>query len=67
MFERNNTVILGDSLSDVETGRKGGARVVGVASGKSSTEELRDAGAEAVLEELRDVGRVVELVSRTGA
>jgi len=62
VFERTNTVILGDSLSDVETGRKGGARVIGVASGRSSTEELREAGAEVVLDDLREVGRVVEIV-----
>jgi len=59
VFERGNTVILGDSLSDVETGSKGGARVIGVASGKSSVEELREAGAEVVLEDLKDVERAV--------
>jgi len=62
VFERNSTVILGDSLSDVETGSKGGARVIGVASGKSSAEELRQAGAEVALEDLRHVARVVEVV-----
>jgi phosphoglycolate phosphatase len=61
-FDRSSTVILGDSLSDVETGSEGGATVIGVASGKSSVEQLREAGAEVVLEDLRDVGRVVEVV-----
>jgi len=41
-FERSSAVIVGDSPSDVETGTKGGATVIGVASGKSSAEELRE-------------------------
>jgi len=53
-FGRDNTVILGDSPSDVETGLKGGAQVIGVASGKSTTEELRKAGAGTVLFDLRN-------------
>jgi len=40
-FERSSAVIVGDSPSDVETGTKGGATVIGVASGKGSAEEWR--------------------------
>ena len=39
-FARGNTVIIGDSLEDVRTGLEGGAAVIGVASGKSSADEL---------------------------
>lgn len=59
-FSRDNTVILGDSPSDVETGLKGGARVIGVASGKSGVEELRAHGASSVLDDLQDIDNMVE-------
>ncbi|MFF4765096.1 haloacid dehalogenase-like hydrolase [Streptomyces sp. NPDC001255] len=61
-FTRANTVIIGDSLQDVHTGREGGARVVGVASGTASAEALADTGADDVLEGLTDPVRLMEAV-----
>jgi phosphoglycolate phosphatase-like HAD superfamily hydrolase len=57
-FSRDNTVIIGDSPSDIETGLRGGARVIGVASGKSSVTDLCDAGASLVLADLGDADRI---------
>jgi phosphoglycolate phosphatase len=62
-FTRDNTVILGDSPNDVETGVKGGARVIGVASGKSSMQDLHAHGALSVLSGLRSSARVVTEVT----
>lgn len=62
VFDRDNTVLLGDTLLDVAAGREGGARVVAVATGHDSAEELLAAGAESVLPDLRDTGSVVETV-----
>ncbi len=62
VFEHRNTLIVGDSLSDVETGAEGGAHVIGVASGKSSSDELRQAGAGVVLQDLRDTTRLVDAI-----
>jgi phosphoglycolate phosphatase-like HAD superfamily hydrolase len=53
-FDRTNTIIIGDSESDVTTGRMGGAYVIGVASGKMTAEELRDVGANYSLDDLSD-------------
>jgi phosphoglycolate phosphatase len=39
-FTRSNTVIIGDSLQDVRTGLEGGAPVIGIASGKTTADEL---------------------------
>lgn len=61
-FDRHNTVIIGDSPSDVETGLKGGARVVAVASGESSEDELREAGASTVVVDLMETQRLAALV-----
>ncbi|MDT0319411.1 HAD family hydrolase [Streptomyces millisiae] len=53
-FTQSNTVIVGDSLEDVRTGLEGGALVIGVASGTTSGPELRHAGANLILPDLRN-------------
>ncbi|MFD9483374.1 HAD family hydrolase [Streptomyces sp. NPDC059991] len=63
-FTRANTVIIGDSLEDVRTGLEGGAAVLGIASGKTGASELKEAGADAVLEDLQDVQEVVSTIAR---
>jgi phosphoglycolate phosphatase-like HAD superfamily hydrolase len=48
------TVLVGDTPLDVAAGRAGGARVVAVATGPFSADELRSTGADAVLGDLSD-------------
>jgi phosphoglycolate phosphatase-like HAD superfamily hydrolase len=64
-FAEEATVYIADSPRDVEAARIGGARSVAVASGRASTAELRDAGADAVLPDLTDTARVVAIVTGT--
>ncbi|MET8217563.1 HAD family hydrolase [Streptomyces hirsutus] len=66
-FTRDTSVIIGDSLEDVRTGREGGAHVIGVASGTTSAEKLAVAGACHVVPDLTDVQRIIRLVSRSAA
>ena len=61
-FTRSNTVIIGDSLEDVRTGLEGGAPVIAVASGKTSADELRSAGADVVLGSLEDVAQILDAI-----
>lgn len=61
-FARSNTVVIGDTPRDVQTGLKGGARVIAVATGSSSTAELRAAGADVVLADLVDTGALLRAV-----
>ncbi|WP_432114719.1 HAD family hydrolase [Streptomyces sp. S1] len=63
-FSRDTTVIVGDSLEDVRTGLEGGARVIAVASGTTSEEQLRDAGAQHVLPDLTSVTTLLHLIRR---
>ncbi|HEX9031913.1 MAG TPA: HAD family hydrolase [Streptosporangiaceae bacterium] len=58
-----SAVYVGDSVRDVAAARVGGVRCVGVASGRSSLAELRDAGADSVLVDLADTSRVVAAIS----
>ncbi|MGN2364107.1 HAD family hydrolase [Streptomyces luridiscabiei] len=53
-FNAATTVIIGDSRQDVVTGLEGGAKVIGVASGTTSAQQLFEAGAHCVLSDLRD-------------
>ena len=63
-FTEHSTVYIGDSSRDVAAARIGGARSLGVASGRSSAGELRDAGADMVLDDLADTATVVAAVDR---
>ncbi len=61
-FTERATVYLADSVRDVAAARIGGARSVGVASGRSSAAELRDAGADVVLADLADPAHVARAI-----
>ena len=63
-FTEYTTVYIADSTRDVEAAGMGGARSIGVASGRSSAGELRDAGADVVLDDLADTAAVVAAVDR---
>src|SRR5882757_3069657 len=55
-FDKENTVLIGDTLRDVQAGRHGGAKVVAVATGPDSAEALLAEGADIVLSNLQDTG-----------
>lgn len=63
-FTERSTLYIGDSSRDMEAARMGGSRSLGIASGRSSAGELRDAGADAVLDDLADTAAVVAAVDR---
>jgi len=60
----DSTVYVADSGRDVEAARIGGAHCVAVASGRSTAGELREAGADLVLDDLADTGSVIRAVDR---
>lgn len=59
VFDRGNTILIGDTTRDVEAGVKGGARVMAVATGVDAVEVLRGAGADLVLKDLADTALVM--------
>ncbi|MDP9844310.1 phosphoglycolate phosphatase-like HAD superfamily hydrolase [Streptosporangium lutulentum] len=61
-FDVSTTVLIGDTPSDVRAALDGGALVIGVATGKSSPEELAEAGAHHVLSDLSDTTALVRAV-----
>src|SRR5438105_285288 len=62
-FDAAGTVLIGDTPHDVSAGREGGALVVAVATGRSSEAELREAGADLVLPDLRDMDALLRAVA----
>jgi phosphoglycolate phosphatase len=63
-FGPDNTVYVADSGRDVEAARLGGIRSIAVASGRSTTGELREAGADLVLADLTDTAEVIRAIDR---
>jgi phosphoglycolate phosphatase len=61
-FAGTATVLIGDTPLDVEAAAAAGARAVAVATGDCGAAELAAAGADAVLPDLTDTGRVVAAV-----
>jgi phosphoglycolate phosphatase len=57
-------VYVADSVRDVAAAQVGGIRCIGVATGRSTVSELRDAGADPVLADLSDTSRVVAAIGR---
>ncbi len=66
-FDGGSTVLVGDTLRDVEAGVQGGARVIGVATGVDSEAALRQAGADEVLADLTDSAAFFDALARLRA
>lgn len=62
-FGATNTVLIGDTVRDVQAAHAAGARVIAVASGHSSVDELQKAGAENVISDLVDTSNVRRLLT----
>lgn len=57
-FDLDTTVLVGDTVRDVQAAQRGGARIVAVATGVNSTSDLEAEGADLVLEDLSDTTAV---------
>ena len=62
-FAEKAVIYVADSPRDVEAAAIGGAASVGVASGRSSSAELREAGADLVLPDLTDPAVLVTFIT----
>jgi phosphoglycolate phosphatase-like HAD superfamily hydrolase len=62
-FAEQLTVYIADAPRDVDAARNGGATSVAVASGRASSAELREAGANLVLPELTRLEPLIDLIT----
>lgn len=58
----NRVIVIGDTPADIRCGEAIGARAIGVATGRYSTEDLASHGAYAVFETLADTAIVMERI-----
>ena len=65
-IQARHAVVIGDTPLDIEAGKQGGTRTVGVATGPHFVEDLRTAGADLVLEDLTGPGTVEALLGLVG-
>ncbi len=56
-------IVIGDTPHDIECARVSGARSIAVATGGFTVQQLRDAGADEVLQDLSETRKVIELLS----
>ncbi|TQM66509.1 phosphoglycolate phosphatase-like HAD superfamily hydrolase [Actinomadura hallensis] len=61
-YTRENTYIIGDTVSDVEAARKGGAQIIAVATGTATLKDLRRAGAVETFRDLNETGAIIYAV-----
>lgn len=66
-YEPARTVILGDTVRDVEAALTHGAAIVAVASGTTSVADLRAAGAQVVLSDLADTAQMLAAIAEASA
>lgn len=64
VFGPSSTVLVGDTERDVAAALEGGALIVAVATGVTSQEQLRQAGAHVVLPDLADAAGFVAIVRK---
>jgi phosphoglycolate phosphatase len=62
-FDLSAAVVVGDTPEDVRCGHRNGTRVLAVATGRHTSEQLRECGADAVLETLDDTHRVMRVLA----
>ena len=62
-FSSNATVLIGDTPNDVRAGLAAGVRVIGVATGKTSVDTLREAGATWVVLSTEHVAPILRTLS----
>ncbi|MGH3734067.1 MAG: HAD family hydrolase [Micromonosporaceae bacterium] len=64
VFDRTSTVLVGDTVRDVDAALHGGARIISVTTGIDDETVLRDAGADEVLPDLTDAAAFREAMRR---
>ncbi|MGH3625440.1 MAG: HAD family hydrolase [Sciscionella sp.] len=64
VFDRSSTVLIGDTLLDVQAARDGGAKVIAVATGVHEFDKLAGCGADATLHDLSNLDNFLATLVR---
>jgi phosphoglycolate phosphatase len=66
-FDNGRTVLIGDTPNDVAAAHESAARIIAVATGRDTADELTAAGADTVLDDLADTRAVLAAIYGQGA
>ena len=58
----NNVFLFGDTPQDIKAGKEVGVKTIGITTGVYSEQQLKDAGADFVLENLRDTEKILKII-----
>lgn len=58
----NNVFLIGDTFNDVKSGKDAGIKVIGVATGIWTMNQLKEAGADYVFKNLRNTDRILKII-----
>ncbi|MBI2128686.1 HAD hydrolase-like protein [Candidatus Woesearchaeota archaeon] len=58
----DNVFIFGDTPRDVKAGKEANIKTIGVTTGSYSKEQLEAAGADFILENLKDIDKILEII-----
>jgi len=58
----NNVFLVGEALQDMKAGKEAGVKTIGVTTGIYSKEQLKNAGADFILESLKDKNRFLKII-----
>lgn len=61
-FSSVDTVVIGDTPADVDAAQRNGCRIAAVATGRTTADALREAGAETVLPDLSNLRAALEAI-----
>jgi phosphoglycolate phosphatase-like HAD superfamily hydrolase len=61
-LDNEKIFLIGDTPRDIVGGQKVGVRTIGVATGDFSVEDLAKAGADFVVSDLKDSGRLLKII-----
>jgi phosphoglycolate phosphatase len=61
-FRGDDIFVIGDTPRDILAGLEVGIKTIGVATGRYSTAELKDSGADFALKNLKDKNRILEII-----
>ena len=58
----NNVFLFGDSPQDMKAGKEAGIKTIGITTGIYSAEQLKNAGADFILKNLKDKGKILKII-----
>lgn len=58
----NNVFLFGDAPQDMKAGKEAGIKIIGVTTGIYSKKQLKDAGADFILENLKDKNKIFKII-----